>query len=655
MGMTMAKKRTHRSRMRRAMQTEQLEARVVLSANGALWGTDARMTLSFAPDGTNVDGHASQLHAELDNITSRENWQSAILQGFQTWAKHTNSDIGLVADGGQPFGVAGRMQGDARFGDVRVGAIPLDPGILAVSVPFSEVVDGTWSGELLFNSTEQINSIDEILAIAAHEAGNIFGLEDSTDPLSPLYDAGIPTVIEPTSTDIANLHARYGARVGDIFDVESFDTGDLGYIELDTFESLDGDDGSAPTVAFGDISGPAEQDVFEHELEEDYAGSFTIAVQTEGISQLPPSLLVEDQNGNLLAFVNGTAGKNASVTFNPGSSVSDFVIRVGSSDTLPNSVGGYSLVMTYDGWNQISDHGVLSDLVMYPQRLVEIDDLEEYFEDGNQLLLNDDYGNDNLPGSEQALETTPGFVEGTRYQIAASIETVGDVDRYVVESPGTVAIGTNTALVSLQSVDVGEFNGALRVYDSTNKLVDSETLIHNGDQVVIQFPVTSTSEDFFIEVSAADSTVTMNTGSYELVARFGQPNVERETFASGLLRGHRAKTVRLDVDRSQLFHFVLEANKDVSMTILDSSNNAIFSLSTSNGEPRSGAVLIPAGNYRVRFIATEATSPMNMVNFQLRGGAVDDPLGPQFDDPTDHAYEFYEKHPQLVFLNIFPF
>ena len=43
---------------------------------------------------------------------------------FQTWAVQTNLNIGLVADGGQPLGTNGAVQGDARFGDIRVAAAP---------------------------------------------------------------------------------------------------------------------------------------------------------------------------------------------------------------------------------------------------------------------------------------------------------------------------------------------------------------------------------------------------------------------------------------------------------------------------------------------------------------------------------------------------
>jgi hypothetical protein len=75
-----------------------------------------------------------------------------VLQAFQAWADTANVDFGLVADGGQPFGVDGLAQRDPRFGDVRIGAIALASDVLAIAVPQNEAVAGTWGGEVLFNA-----------------------------------------------------------------------------------------------------------------------------------------------------------------------------------------------------------------------------------------------------------------------------------------------------------------------------------------------------------------------------------------------------------------------------------------------------------------------------------------------------------------------
>src|SRR5688572_26870649 len=97
---------------RRRLSIDALEPRMALDATGSALGTAPYLTLSFAPDGTTVGGASSSLLAKFDALAPRAVWQDAILRAFQTWAVHTNADIGLVADGGQPLGAPGASQRD---------------------------------------------------------------------------------------------------------------------------------------------------------------------------------------------------------------------------------------------------------------------------------------------------------------------------------------------------------------------------------------------------------------------------------------------------------------------------------------------------------------------------------------------------------------
>src|SRR5947209_9544162 len=107
---------------KRHFRLEQLEDRLTPSAYGALWSDPSHLTLSFALDGTDTGAGPSNLFASLNNSTSTAAWEQTILRAFQTWAVNSNINIGVVTDDGSALGTPGAVQGDARFGDIRISA-----------------------------------------------------------------------------------------------------------------------------------------------------------------------------------------------------------------------------------------------------------------------------------------------------------------------------------------------------------------------------------------------------------------------------------------------------------------------------------------------------------------------------------------------------
>src|SRR5688572_25221819 len=108
--------------MRRHLQVEALEDRSVPAVFGAPWPDAGHLTLSLLPDGTDTAGGDSSLYALLDAAYPREVWQRELLLAFQTWAEQANINIALVDDSGDPLGADGVVQGDPRFGDIRLTA-----------------------------------------------------------------------------------------------------------------------------------------------------------------------------------------------------------------------------------------------------------------------------------------------------------------------------------------------------------------------------------------------------------------------------------------------------------------------------------------------------------------------------------------------------
>lgn len=174
-------------RTTRALNCEELEKRLLRADVGLPWHDPMHLTLSFAPDGTQIAGDSSDLFQTIDaQFPTAAAWEGVITQAFQTRVAEANISVGVVADDGAPFGVAGLMQGDPGFGDIRIGARPMSPDVYAITVPPNPYVSGTLSGDVILNSAADLNSSD-LFDVVLHEAGLSLGLLENTDTQSVMY------------------------------------------------------------------------------------------------------------------------------------------------------------------------------------------------------------------------------------------------------------------------------------------------------------------------------------------------------------------------------------------------------------------------------------------------------------------------------------
>lgn len=211
---------SRKARARRP-EAESLEGRMLLYAaySPTAWTYSSRITYSFMPDGTSIGGVPSSLSQTMNAIAPTATWQNQIEQAASLWESSANLNVAQVPDSGDPAGVPGNQQDDPRFGDIRIGAVPLGAGVFAETFLPPPSNGGTIAGDILFNSnvTFGINGGIDLETAAAHELGHALGLGESTDPNAVMYGTydGIKDSLD--SDDIAGIQSIYGAPQYDAF------------------------------------------------------------------------------------------------------------------------------------------------------------------------------------------------------------------------------------------------------------------------------------------------------------------------------------------------------------------------------------------------------------------------------------------------------
>jgi hypothetical protein len=598
----------------RRLALEALEDRTVPSVYGVPWSNPGHLTLSFAPDGTQIDGQSSTLFATLDAHQPQAAWQAIVMRAVQTWAVHTNLNVGVVPDGGQPFGTPADGQEASPFGEIRIGAAPLSPSVMALNVPHDPFLSGSWSGEIILNST--INFTDpqsDLYGVLLHEFGHLFGLGPSTDPASVLYEKAKRVTTQLAASDVANIQALYGAPAPNRARNHTLQTA-----APIRYESDDGVPftGTTPLLATGALAAAGQSDVFSLQTLP-YTGPMTFRLQTAGISVLAPELIVYDAGGNVLGQAQSTnaLGDVVSVHLSSVAANATYYVRVEAATSNLFAVGRYGLAVTYDATLKTTPDQVASLL---------------------RAALGGSYGGDSSddakPAAVVALRTTPGYAANQHYEIRGGLsKTI----TYSVQAPQSAA---GTPLVLTVSLSVSGRAGLpqVQVFDANQQPVTAEVLVNGKHGYTIQAPGLRAGQTYYVRVTPP-ATGGGEDAHFSLVADFQQTPSLLPVLAGGSVTTAAAPPgYALYVALDQVFQFTLSAadagappGSAVQLTFTDARGKVVFALATTSGQTVTGPpVLLAPGEYTVRLSAQTSNGGPGSLTFQLRGAVITNPMGP---------------------------
>ena len=606
------------------MGCETLETRHLMTVWGVPWPEPEKISVSFAPDGTIIEGQQSQLFSKLDATFSRQGWQQASLLALQTWAKYANLNFFESSDLGSPFGSVSGAQGQPQSGDIRIGSVPLAATELAVASPFDIFSD--WSGEMILNASTQFSLNGgtgyDLFTALLQEAGHALSLPPTNDPTSVMFGDYTGRKFDLTPQDISAIRRLYGARKADRFEGTAgnnvfANATQISFVaDVDQYRGLDPQAGSTPFIASADLTHMNDVDFYRFVVPQG-SNDFHVILRTSDVSLLTSSVKVYDASQRLVAqhsAVNPQAG-DIQLFVSGAVGGSNYFVRIEGVGGKAFEIGSYRLAVGHE-----AQEAVFPSVPSY---------------------INDDIGDDD-DGVDTIVPLAPkttGVGVPWDYSHRASLSFSTDEDVYRIVAPANIT-ASHSLIASVWALEPDKLEPRVRVY-ATSALTSpmaSEIIRNDEGAFAVQIRNLLPGRSYFLKVDANDPKGSHKEGNYLLAADFRPEVLVLRQFAAGWVNQQNYQQLfGLRNDRTQVHHIRLSLVQPAGfaksiaarLTIYDANRQVVDSFIAETGEDGTTSVLLQPGEYTLRVVAAvDDGSPLPVVNFRISGTVLTDPIGP---------------------------
>lgn len=572
-----------------ALKLEVLEDRFNPAIFGEPWLDGRHLTMSFAADGTAISGVGSNLTSTLGAL-GLDAAKLELLSAFQTWAANANLNFGLVSDNGAAFGSAGALQGDPRFGDIRVGSRALAGDVVAVTAPFSLLTAN--SGDFILNDAKgfafgNTTGKYDLYTVALQESGHALGMGNSSDVASAMYEVYGSARSGLSSDDIAGIQGLYGAR------------------SQDGYEGTNGNETLATATPFAaglEADLTTIQDVDTYLFTADSAAGRWFRIKAAGLSLVSAKLEVLDATGQVIGSAQASSPLQNDVTVPiaqlvPGAT---YYVRVSAARSDALGIGSYRLLADTTAFGAASSD--------------------------TSALVDAETTTNNKASSATAIAHSAGPYD---YSFRSSLSKSSDEDYFRVQSPAT---GVSRLTVTVAGVGKNGFLPDVDVYSDSGVKLTTKTIAQTDSTVVLSLEGATANTDYLIRVGSSLG----QTGNYDVVADF-RAALPKMMGATGILdNAHRSTAATLNIWQSQtiqvnLLANLVNGNDYVGLVrISDDQDRIVLNLFSLTGLLSTGQVFLPRGQYRIQTQSLTGAT----INFSLTLFGVTDPIGTSPTDPT---------------------